>query len=117
MYYHICVFVSGESRVSAQDSVIKKVRKFKKFYFNYIKALLDLAFPQFCKKEKLIWRFLQFNVAKKQLEPSEAYLSCQVCLLNQEISIEALIKEYLLVNREQPQLGKTTKSFPLKLLD
>ena len=38
------------------------------------------------KKKNL--KFLQFNVADKRLESSESYLSCQRCLLNQEVSIK-----------------------------
>ena len=41
-----------------------------------------------CKKEKLMPKFLQFKVANKWLESSEAYLSCQRRLLTQEISIK-----------------------------
>ena len=90
-------FCSLRLRFPAQDSIIKilqrrygdglvkKVRKFEKFYFKYRKALLDLEFLQSCKKEKLIPKFLQFKVANKRLESSEAYLSCQRRLLNQEI--------------------------------
>ena len=46
-----------------------------------------MEFLQSCKKEKLILKFLQFNVANKWLESSEAHLSCQSCLGNQEITI------------------------------
>ena len=70
------------------DGLVKKVRKFEKFDFKYRKALLDLEFLQSCKKEKLILKFLQFKVANKQLESSEAYLSYQRRLLNQEMSIK-----------------------------
>ena len=70
------------------DGLVKKVRKFEKFDFKYRKALLDLEFLQSCKKEKLIPKFLQFKVANKRLESSEAYLSCQRRLLNQEMSIK-----------------------------
>ena len=37
---------------------------------------------------KLIPKFLQFKVANKRLESSEAYLGCQRRLLNQEMSIK-----------------------------
>ena len=67
------------------DGLVKKVRKFEKFDFKYRKALLDLEFLQSCKKEKLIPKFLQFKVANKRLESSEAYLSCQRRLLNQDV--------------------------------
>ena len=70
------------------DGLVKKVRKFEKFDFKYRKVLLDLEFLQSCKKEKLIPKFLQFKVANKRLESSEAYLSCQRRLLNQEMSIK-----------------------------
>ena len=70
------------------DGLVKKVRKFEKFDFKYRKPLLDLEFLQSCKKEKLIPKFLQFKVANKLLESSEAYLSCQRRLLNQEMSIK-----------------------------
>ena len=39
-------------------------------------------------QEKLIPKFLQFKVANKWLESSEAYLSCQRHLLNPEMSIK-----------------------------
>ena len=39
-------------------------------------------------QEKLVPKFLQFKVANKRLESSEAYLSCQRPLLNQEICIK-----------------------------
>ena len=68
--------------------MVKKVRKLQKFDFKYRKALLDLELLQSCKKEKLISKFLQFELANKWLESSEAYLSCQKRLLNQEISIK-----------------------------
>ena len=51
-------------------------------------ALLDLELLQSYKKEKLIPKFLQFKVANKWLESSEAYLSCQRRLLNQKMSIK-----------------------------
>ena len=70
------------------DDLVKKVRKLEKFDFKYRKALLDMEFLQSCKKEKLIPKFLQFKVANKRLESSEAYLSCQRRLLNQEIYVE-----------------------------
>ena len=70
------------------DDLVKKVLKLEKFDFKYTKALLDMEFLQSCKKEKLIPKFLQFKVANKRLESSEAYLSCQRRLLNQEISFE-----------------------------
>ena len=70
------------------DGLVKKIRKFEKFDFKYRKALLDLEFLQSCKKEKLIPKFLQFKVGNKRLESSEAYLSCQRRLLNQEMSIK-----------------------------
>ena len=85
-------------RFPAQDSIIKllrrrygdclKVRKFERFDFKYRKALLNLEFLQSCKKEKLIPKFLQFKVANKRLKSSEAYLSCERSLLNQEMSIK-----------------------------
>ena len=70
------------------DGLVKKVRKLEKSDFKYRKALLDFEFLQSCKKEKLIPTFLQFKVANKRLELSEAYLSCRRCLLNQEMSIK-----------------------------
>ena len=70
------------------DGFVRKVRKFEKFDYKYRKTLLDLEFLQSCKKEKLIPKFLQFKVAHKRLESSEAYLSCQRRLLKQEMSIK-----------------------------
>ena len=70
------------------DGLVKKVQKFEKFDFKYRKALLDLEFLQSWKKDKLIPKFLQFKVLNKRLESSEAYLSCQRRLLNQEMSIK-----------------------------
>ena len=85
-------------RFPAQDSIIKilrrgygdylEVRKFERFDFKYRKALLNLEFLQSCKREKLIPKFLQFKVANKRLKSSEAYLSCERSLLNQEMSIK-----------------------------
>ena len=66
------------------DDLVKKVQKFEKFDFKYRKALLDLEFLQSCKKEKLIPKFLKFKVANKRLESSEAYLSCQRRLSNNQ---------------------------------
>ena len=60
----------------------------RSFILNTEKALLDLEFLQPYKKEKLIPKFLQFKVANKWLESSEAYLSCQRRLLNQEMSVK-----------------------------
>ena len=68
--------------------MVKKVQKFEKFGFKYRKTLLGLEFLQPCKKEELIPKFLQFKVANKRLESSEAYLNCQRRLLNQEMSIK-----------------------------
>ena len=67
---------------------VKEVQKLEKFDFKYRKALLDLEFLQSCKKKKLISKSLQFKVANKWLESSEADLSYQRCLLNKEISIK-----------------------------
>ena len=47
-----------------------------------------MEFLQSRKKKKLIPKILQFKVANKRLELSEAYLSCQRHLLNQKISIK-----------------------------
>ena len=47
-----------------------------------------MEFLQPCKKEELIPKFLQFKVANKRLESSEAYLNCQRRLLNQEMHIK-----------------------------
>ena len=68
--------------------MVKKVQKFEKFGFKYRKTLLGLEFLQPCKKEELIPKFLQFKVANKRLESSEAYLNCQRRLLNQEMYIK-----------------------------
>ena len=68
--------------------MVKKVQKFEKFGFKYRKTLLGLEFLQPCKKEELIPKFLQFKVANKRLESSEAYLNCQRRLLNQEMPIK-----------------------------
>ena len=68
--------------------MVEKVRKFERSDFKYRKALLDLEFLQLWKKEKLIPKFLQFKVTNKRLESSEAYLSCQRRLLNQEMSVK-----------------------------
>ena len=68
--------------------MVKKVQKFEKFGFKYRKTLLGLEFLQPCKKEELIPKFLQFKVANKRLESSEAYLNCQRRLLNQEMFIK-----------------------------
>ena len=67
--------------------MVKKVQKFE-FGFKYRKTLLGLEFLQPCKKEELIPKFLQFKVANKRLESSEAYLNCQRRLLNQEMYIK-----------------------------
>ena len=101
-HYHICVFVSSETKISCSrfnhqdltkalcysDGLLKNVWKFEKSDIKYKEALLDLEYLQSCKKEKRILKFLQFNVATKRLESSEAYLSCQSCLWNQEITIK-----------------------------
>ena len=47
-----------------------------------------MEFLQPCKKEELIPKFLQFKVANKRLESSEAYLNCQRRLLNLEMPIK-----------------------------
>ena len=73
------------------NGLVKKVWKSEKFDFKYWKALLDLEFLQSRKKEKLIPKFLQFKVASKWLESSEAYLSSQKLLVNQETSIKLVL--------------------------
>ena len=72
------------------DGLVIKVRKFEKFDFKYRKALLDLEFSQSCKKKKLVPKFLQFKVANKRLESSEAYLSCQRRLLEMSIKYKTI---------------------------
>ena len=94
-----CVFLFlARLKFPAQDSIIKilrrgygdylEVRKFERFDFKYRKTSLNLEFLQSCKREKLIPKFLQFKVANKRLKSSEAYLSCERSLLNQEMSIK-----------------------------
>ena len=87
-------------RFPAQDSIIKilrrryghglikKIQKLEKFDFKCKKTLPNLEFLQSCNKENLIPKLLQFKVANKPLESSEAYFSYQRRLLNQEISIK-----------------------------
>ena len=52
---------------------VKKARKFERFDFKYRKALLETELLQSCKKQP-IPTSLQFKVANKQVESSEAYL-------------------------------------------
>ena len=97
---HMCFCFLARLKFLAQDSIIKrsrrcygnglvkKARELEKIDFKYRKALLDLEFLQWCQREKLISKFLQFTVANKELESSKGYLSCQRRLLNQEIFIK-----------------------------
>ena len=65
---------------------LRKFENLRNFILNTEKV--DLEFLESCKKDKLILELLQFKVANKWLESSEAYLNCERHLLNQEISIK-----------------------------
>ncbi|CAB4023178.1 Hypothetical predicted protein, partial [Paramuricea clavata] len=56
--------------------------------FKLQKAKLDLTFLEDCKKNSVIPKFLNFKLANRYLQNSNAYLQCQRKLLNQEISIK-----------------------------
>ena len=47
---------------------------------------MDLYFLISCRKNSVFPKFLQFKVSNRQLRASEAYISCQKRLLNQEIN-------------------------------
>ena len=54
--------------------------------FPVILAILDLDFLMYCRKNSIFPKFLQFKVSYKQLRASQAYISCQKHLLNQEVN-------------------------------
>ena len=84
----------------AQDSTIKisqkccvmillrKFRNLRNLILNTEKLYWVWSSYSHARKKKLISKSLQFKVANKWLESSEAYLSYQRCLLNKEISIK-----------------------------
>ena len=67
-------------------TVVKLVRKFEKVDFKHRKAALDLNFLQTCRSFNVIPKFLQFRVANKNLQRSQAYQKCPNHLLLAEIN-------------------------------
>ena len=57
-------------------TAVKLVRKFEKVDFKYCKAGLDLNFLQTCRRFNVIPKLLQFRVANKSLQRSQAYQKC-----------------------------------------
>ena len=54
-------------------TALKLVRKFEKVDFKYCKGGLDLNFLQTCRRFNVIPKLLQFRVANKSLQRSQAY--------------------------------------------
>ena len=69
------------------DISLNAFRKYQRLEFKLQKAKLDLTFLEDCKKNKVIPKFLNFKLANRDLQNSNAYLQCQRKLLNEEISI------------------------------
>ena len=68
------------------DTIVKLVHKFEKVDFKHPKAALDLNFLQTCRRFNVIAKFLQFRVANKSLQRSQAYQKCLNHLLLAEIN-------------------------------
>ena len=66
--------------------LVKEVRTLENLDFKHKKAILDLDFLIFCRKNSAFPKFLHFKVSNRKLRASRAYISCQKYLLNQEIN-------------------------------
>jgi len=73
-------------RIRYGNEVLKIIRDFEKLDFKYRKVLLDLKFLEECRKYNVIPKFLRFRLANRNLQNSNAYLTCQKRLLQEEIS-------------------------------
>ena len=62
------------------DAIVKKVREFEKFGFKYRKVLFDIGFLEACLKSKIMPKFPQFRVFKKDLRDSTTYKHGQIKL-------------------------------------
>ena len=71
-----------------ENGSLNAFRKYQRLEFKLQKAKLDLTFLEDCKKNKVIPKFLNFKLANRDLQNSNAYLQCQRKLLNEEISIK-----------------------------
>ena len=80
------------------DTIVKLVRKFEKVEFKHRKAALDLNFSQTCRTFNVIPNFLQFRVANKSLQKSQAHQKCPNHLLLAEINNKRRIKKFWLMN-------------------
>ena len=67
---------------------LRKCGNLRSLILNTEKLYWIWSFYNHARKKNLFRSFLQFKVANKRLESSEAYLSCQRRLLNQEMSIK-----------------------------
>ena len=84
------------------DTIVKLVCKFEKVDFKHRKAALDLNFFQTCGSLNVIPKFLQFHVANKNLQRSQAYQKFLNHLLLTEINnknknLKVLVNELSLV--------------------
>ncbi len=71
-----------------ENGSLDAFRKYQRLEFKLQKAKLDLTFLEDCKKNSVIPKFLNFKLANRNLQNSNAYLQCQRKLLNEEISIK-----------------------------
>ena len=84
------------------DTIVKLVCKFEKVDFKHRKAALDLNFFQTCGSLNVIPKFLQFHVANKNFQRSQAYQKFLNHLLLTEINnknknLKVLVNELSLV--------------------
>ena len=68
--------------------VVKEIRKFEKIDYSLRKSKLDVSFLNQCLEKSIIPTFLHFRVSNSYLKPSNAYTSCQIRLLKEEISLK-----------------------------
>ena len=81
-----CFSLIGILRKRYGCDLVKKVRTLGKLDFKQKKAVLDLDFLISCRKNSVFPKFVWFKVSNRQPRASMAYISCQKCLLNQEIN-------------------------------
>ena len=78
--------VNQTLRTRYGNITVQLCRKFEKTDFKLRKSKLDLEFLEACCHHGFLPRFLQFKVSNRTLRSSQAYKSCQMKLLKEEIS-------------------------------
>ena len=74
------------------DEILSKIRKLEKLDLRCRKTQLDITFLQLCLNKDIIPNFVQFRTANSKLGNSEAYITCQRLLLNQELDKKKFLR-------------------------